>query len=115
MSAGSLACARCAGTLGSFGFDQEIAGFRRKDVVQAQMSATQLVGPRLGADQVTDLLFDHLADHTCLPAQRMCPKGTDRRIAFIGWHHGHQLSFVGYVEWIEAQKFTSSAHCIVDG
>ncbi len=39
--------------LGSFGFDQEISGYRRKDVVQGQMTATQLLGPRLGADQVT--------------------------------------------------------------
>jgi len=37
--------------LGSFGFDEEISGFRRKDVVQGQLTATQLVGPKLGADQ----------------------------------------------------------------
>jgi Protein of unknown function (DUF1302) len=41
------------GQLGSFGFEEEIQGFRRKDVVQAQMTATQLLGPKLGADQVT--------------------------------------------------------------
>jgi hypothetical protein len=37
--------------LGSFGFEEKISGFRRKDVVQAQMTATQLFGPKLGADQ----------------------------------------------------------------
>lgn len=39
--------------LGSFGFDQEVTGYKRKDVVQGQLTATQLLGPRLGADQVT--------------------------------------------------------------
>jgi hypothetical protein len=39
--------------LGSFGFDEEIQGFRRKDVVQAQMTATQLIGPTFSADQLT--------------------------------------------------------------
>jgi len=39
--------------LGSFGFAEEISGFRRKDVLQAQTTATQLFGPMLGADQVT--------------------------------------------------------------
>ncbi len=38
--------------LGAFGFDQEISGYRRKDVVQGQMTATQLLGPTIGADQV---------------------------------------------------------------
>jgi hypothetical protein len=37
--------------LGSFGFEEKISGFRRKDVVQAQMTATKLFGPKLGADQ----------------------------------------------------------------
>ena len=39
--------------LGTFGFDEEIQGFRRKDVVQAQVTATQLIGPTFGADQLT--------------------------------------------------------------
>jgi hypothetical protein len=37
--------------LGSFGFEEKISGFRRKDVLQGQLTATQLFGPRLGADQ----------------------------------------------------------------
>ena len=37
--------------LGTFGFDEEITGFRRKDVLQGQMTVTQLFGPKLGADQ----------------------------------------------------------------
>jgi hypothetical protein len=37
--------------LGSFGFDEKISGFRRKDVLQGQLTATQLFGPKLGADQ----------------------------------------------------------------
>jgi hypothetical protein len=40
------------GQLGSFGFEEEITGFRRKDVMQAQMTLTKAVGPRLLADQV---------------------------------------------------------------
>lgn len=39
--------------LGGFGFDEEISGFRRKDVVQGQITATQLLGPMLGADQIS--------------------------------------------------------------
>jgi hypothetical protein len=35
----------------SFGFDEYISGYRRKDVIQAQFATTQLFGPRLGADQ----------------------------------------------------------------
>lgn len=38
--------------LGTFGFDEEITGFRRHDVFQAQATATHLVGPVLGADRV---------------------------------------------------------------
>ena len=37
--------------LGTVGFDEEISGFRRKDVLQGQMTVTQLFGPKLGADQ----------------------------------------------------------------
>jgi hypothetical protein len=38
--------------LGAFGFEETIRGFRRKDVVQAQITATQLLGPQLGANQL---------------------------------------------------------------
>jgi len=38
--------------LGVFGFDEDISGFRRKDVLQAQMTASQVFGPTLGADQI---------------------------------------------------------------
>ncbi len=38
--------------LGSFGVDEEITGYRRKDVMQAQMTMTKAIGPRLLADQV---------------------------------------------------------------
>lgn len=41
-----------ASQLGSFGFDEEIRGFRREDVVQALMTATKLFEPVLGADQI---------------------------------------------------------------
>lgn len=37
--------------LGVFGFSEKVEGFRRKDVVQGQLTATQVVGPRYGADQ----------------------------------------------------------------
>ncbi|HSA79478.1 MAG TPA: DUF1302 family protein, partial [Geminicoccaceae bacterium] len=37
--------------LGSFGFDETISGFRRKDVLQGQLTVTQLLGPKLSADQ----------------------------------------------------------------
>ena len=37
--------------LGSFGFEERIPGFRRKDVLQGQLTATQLLGPKLGADE----------------------------------------------------------------
>jgi Protein of unknown function (DUF1302) len=37
--------------LGSFGFEERISGFRRKDILQGQLTATQLLGPKLGADQ----------------------------------------------------------------
>lgn len=40
------------GQLGSFGFDEEIQGFRRKDVSQAQATASKVLGPTLGADQI---------------------------------------------------------------
>ena len=41
-----------ANQLGSFGFDEEISGYRRENVVQAQTTATHLTGPLLGADQI---------------------------------------------------------------
>ncbi len=37
--------------LGTFGFSEQIEGYRRKDVLQGQLTATQVFGPRLGADQ----------------------------------------------------------------
>ncbi len=40
------------GQLGAFGFDEEISGFRRKDVSQAQATASKILGPNLGADQI---------------------------------------------------------------
>ena len=39
--------------LGGYGFDEYIQGYKEKDVLQYQMTATQLLGPRLGADQAT--------------------------------------------------------------
>jgi hypothetical protein len=39
--------------LGAFGFDEEIQGFKKKDVVQAQVTATQVFGPTFGADQLS--------------------------------------------------------------
>lgn len=41
-----------AGQLGAFGFDEEIQGFRRKDVSQFQATASKVLGPNLGADQI---------------------------------------------------------------
>lgn len=40
------------GQLGSFGFEEEIQGFRRKDVSQAQATASKVLGPTFGADQI---------------------------------------------------------------
>ena len=37
--------------LGVFGLSEKIEGFRRKDVIQGQLTASQIIGPRLGADQ----------------------------------------------------------------
>jgi hypothetical protein len=37
--------------LGTYGFEDEVCGYRRKDVIQAQMGLTKVWGPRLGADQ----------------------------------------------------------------
>jgi len=51
--------------LGVFGFEEEIPGYRRKDVLQAQVTFTQLFGPGLGADQSVILLetgFNHVSD-----------------------------------------------------
>jgi hypothetical protein len=38
--------------LGSYAFEDTITGYRRKDVMQAQMTMTKAIGPRLFADQV---------------------------------------------------------------
>jgi hypothetical protein len=38
--------------LGVFGFNEEISGYRRKDIIQSQLTATQILGPWLGADQI---------------------------------------------------------------
>lgn len=40
------------GQLGAFGFEEEIDGFRRKDVSQAQATASKVLGPTFGADQI---------------------------------------------------------------
>ena len=51
--------------LGARGFDEEITGFRRKDVVQAQMAVSKILGPRLGADGLIFLVevgFTHVRD-----------------------------------------------------
>lgn len=40
------------GQLGAFDFDEEISGFRRKDVSQSQITASKVLGPNLGADQI---------------------------------------------------------------
>ncbi|MCB9464244.1 MAG: DUF1302 domain-containing protein [Candidatus Eisenbacteria bacterium] len=37
--------------LGDFGFEEYISGYRKKDVLQAQMTLTQAIGPHVGADQ----------------------------------------------------------------
>ena len=37
--------------LGDFDFEEEISGYRRKDVLQAQITLTQSIGPHFGADQ----------------------------------------------------------------
>lgn len=38
--------------LGSFGFNEEVPGWRRKDMVQYQFTATKVFGPTLGTDQL---------------------------------------------------------------
>jgi hypothetical protein len=38
--------------LGVFGFNQTIQGYRREDVIQAQVTASQVFGPNLGADDL---------------------------------------------------------------
>lgn len=51
--------------LGPRGFDEEITGFRRKDVVQAQMAVSKILGPRLGANGLVFLVeagFTHVRD-----------------------------------------------------
>ncbi len=41
--------------IGAFGFGEYIPGYKEHDVLQYQMTATQLLGPQLGADQVVVL------------------------------------------------------------
>lgn len=41
-----------ANQIGTFGFEEDISGFRREDVFQAQATATKLFEPVLGADQI---------------------------------------------------------------
>ncbi len=41
------------GQLGVFGTGAEVTGYRRKDVIQAQMSALKVFGPNFGASQLT--------------------------------------------------------------
>lgn len=38
--------------LGGFGFNEKISGMRLKDILQGQLTLTQILGPNLGADQV---------------------------------------------------------------
>jgi len=38
--------------LGAVGWNEEVQGYRRKDIVQPQMTVTKLFGPTLGADQI---------------------------------------------------------------
>ncbi len=51
--------------IGIFGFDEEITGYKRKDMVQAQMTGTKILGPKLGADQMVvlgEVGFTHIQD-----------------------------------------------------
>jgi hypothetical protein len=41
--------------LGAYGFDEYVPGYKEKDVLQYQMTATQLLGPQFGADQMVVL------------------------------------------------------------
>ena len=41
--------------LGTYGWEEEVPGYRRKDVIQPQMTLTKLFGPVLGADQVVTI------------------------------------------------------------
>jgi hypothetical protein len=41
--------------LGSYGYKQYVRGYRRRDVVQAQTTVTQLFGPKFGSDQLVVL------------------------------------------------------------
>ena len=45
-----------ANGLGGFGFNERIQGYREKDVLQYQQTATHLFGPMAGADQLVGLL-----------------------------------------------------------
>jgi hypothetical protein len=38
--------------LGAYGFEEEICGYRRKDMMQAQATVTKVLGPHLKADQI---------------------------------------------------------------
>ncbi len=44
------------GQLGVAGFDSAVQGYRRKDVFQLQSAVSKVLGPRLGADQVSFLV-----------------------------------------------------------
>jgi hypothetical protein len=53
------------GQLGSYGFEEEIQGYREMDVSQAQMTATKLFGPTFGANQfvvVGEVGWTHVHD-----------------------------------------------------
>jgi hypothetical protein len=41
--------------IGIFGFDEEITGYKRKDMIQAQLTVSTVLGPLLGADQMVFL------------------------------------------------------------
>ncbi len=44
-----------ANGVGVFGFDEKIQGYKEKDVIQYQTTATHVFGPRMGADQFVAL------------------------------------------------------------
>ena len=53
------------GQLGQYGFEEDISGWRRKKALQAQLTATQIFGPGLGADQtvlVVEAGFNQIYD-----------------------------------------------------
>jgi len=48
--------------VGAYGFAEEIEGFRRFDTAQAQMTATKIFGPMIGADQAV-LVWEGAVSH----------------------------------------------------